>query len=106
MESTGISKYTISFGLSLAITSVVNALLVVLKEKNQGVMDKMKQITGHHWITHSAFTVLLFIALGLIFAQLNGARGAQMTANRLITTLLAGVVVGGGVILGFYLIGD
>ncbi len=92
MESTGISKYTISFGISLAITSVINALLVVLKEKNQGVMNGMKQMTGHHWITHSAFTVVLFIALGLALAKLNGARGVQMTGGRLI--------------LGFYLIGD
>ena len=102
METTGLSKYTISFGLSFAITSVVNALLVVLKETNKGVMDGMKQITGHHWVTHSAFTVILFVLLGFVLAK----RKTPMPAHRLIATLLAGVVVGGGVIIGFYLIGD
>ena len=30
-----ISKYTVSFGASLAITSILSALLVVLKELNE-----------------------------------------------------------------------
>ena len=38
MENTRISKYTISFGLSLALASVMNALLVVAKEKIPTVM--------------------------------------------------------------------
>ena len=32
MENNGVSKYTISFGLSLALASVANGLLVVAKE--------------------------------------------------------------------------
>jgi len=50
MENTSVSKYTISFGLSLALTSVINALLVVAKEKIPAVMTGLQKLTGHHWV--------------------------------------------------------
>ena len=53
MENSEIGKYTRSFGLSFAITSVVSALLVIIKESSEeGVLAAMKAVTGHHWITH------------------------------------------------------
>ncbi len=33
MESTSLPKHTVAFGLSLAITSVVNSIIVTAKEK-------------------------------------------------------------------------
>jgi hypothetical protein len=106
MEANGLSKYTISFGLSLALASVVNGLLVVAKEKIPAVMVGMQKLTGHHWISHGVIILGLFALFGWLFAQANGGQGIRLTANRLIGALVSGVVAGGLVVLGFYLIGE
>lgn len=106
MENPAFSKYTTAFGLSLALASVINALLVVAKEKNRAVMAALTRVTGHHWITHSAIVIMLFLVLGWILANANGGQGVKLTVNRLIGTLAGGVVVGGLIIVGFYLFAD
>jgi hypothetical protein len=106
MENAGVSKYTISFGLSLAIASVANGLLVVAKEKIPAVLAGMQELTGHHWVSHSAIILAIFAFFGWLFGHANGGQGIKMTVNRLIGTLVSGVVIGGLVVLGFYLIGD
>jgi|ERR1035438_4757852 hypothetical protein len=99
-----LSKYTVSFGISLAITSVVNALLVIAKETHQTtVMAWMTRATGHHWATHSLFSLILFFALGLALAH---GQGSTMTAAKLVKIIVAGVAIGGLIILGFYLFLD
>jgi hypothetical protein len=106
METTGVSKYTISFGLSLTLASVVNGLLVVAKEKVPAVLTGMQKLTGHHWVTHDVIILGLFAFCGWLFAQANGGQGIKMNVNRLIGTLVTGVGTGGIIVLGFYLIGD
>jgi heme/copper-type cytochrome/quinol oxidase subunit 4 len=106
MENNSVSKYTISFGLSLALNSVINALLVVAKEKNQTVMAGMQKITGNQWVTHSAIVVILFVLLGWLFARANNGQGLKIVVNRLAGIIVAGVVAGGLIITGFYLIAD
>lgn len=106
MENTGVSKYTTSFGLSLALASVADALLVVAKEKIPAVFAGMQKLTGHHWISHSAIILGVFAVFGWLFAQANGGQGMNMTATRLIRALVSGVATGALVILGFYLLGD
>ena len=105
MENTGVSKYTTSFGLSLALASVANALLVVAKESIPAVAAGMQKLTGHHWVTHSVIILGLFALFGWLLARAQGGRGINLSVNRLIATLVAGVVAGGLVILGFYLLG-
>jgi len=106
MENTGVSKYTISFGIALALASVANGLLVVAKEKIPAVLAGMQKLTGHHWVSHSVIILGLFVFFGWLFAQANGGQGIKLTVNRLIGTLVAGVAAGGLIIVGFYLIGD
>jgi hypothetical protein len=106
MDNTTLSKNSVAFGLALAITCVVNAIVVIIKEKNAAVMDAMKKMTGHHWITHSTLVVVLFVGLGALFAQSKGGHGVAMTANRLIGTVISGVVLASLLIIGFYLIAD
>ena len=106
MVNTSVSKYTISFGLSGALASMINALLVVAKEKIPAVLAGLQKLTGHHWVSHSAIVLVLFALFGWLFARANNGRGIQISANRLIGTLMAGVVAGGLIIIGFYLIGD
>jgi hypothetical protein len=102
METNSMGKYTISLGLSLAITSVLTALLVVMKEISQNtVLVWMKRITGHHWVTHGLFILILFVVIGWLLAKANGGQVVKMTANRLIIMFVTGVVLGGLIIAGF-----
>ena len=105
-ENNGVSKFTISFGLSLALASVVNGLLVVAKEKSPAIQSGMQKLTGHHWITHSVIILGLFALFGWLFAQGNAGQGIKMTSSRLIGLFLSGVAMGGLIIVGFYLVGD
>jgi len=106
LENTGVSQYTRSFGLSLALASVVNGLLVVAKEKSPAVQAGMQRLTGNHWVTHCVVILGIFGVGGWLFARPNGGQGFRLATNRLIGTLVAGVVTGTVIILGFYLIGD
>ncbi len=106
MEKTGLSKYANSFGIALALASVVNALLVVIKEKSPAVQTSMKNLTGHHWITQSGFIVGLFLLAGWLFAQVNAGQGFKLTTGRVIGAVVAGVGLGATIIFAFYLIGD
>lgn len=101
-----LSAVTVSFGISLAITSVVSALLVVAKEKSPAVMAAMKSATGHHWATHSLFALALFLAIGFGLARMNGGKGIRMTSGGLVTTVVCGIAIGSIIIGGFYLIAD
>jgi hypothetical protein len=106
MENTAVSKHTISFGLSLALCAVLNALLVIAKERSKGVVDWMQKITGHHWITHVAIILILFALFGWCFAGTNGGQGPKMSVNRLTGIVFSGVVAGVLIVLGFYVIAD
>jgi heme/copper-type cytochrome/quinol oxidase subunit 2 len=106
MESTSVSKHTISFGLSLAACAMLNALLVTVKEKSKGVADWMQKVTGHHWITHVAIILVLFAMFGWCFARMNGGQGPKMSGNRLTSTVISGVVAGVLIVLVFYIVAD
>jgi hypothetical protein len=99
-----LSKCTVAFGFSLAVTSVVSALLVVAKELSPNlVMAWMKRLTGQHWVTHSLIAVVLFGIFGAVFSRANSGAGLKMSASRLIFALAGGVILGGLIIAGFYL---
>ena len=102
-NNTPLSRSSIAFGIALAIACVVNALIVVVKEKSPAVMNGMKSVLGHHWTTHSAIVLALFFGLGGLFAVLRSGRGIELPANRLIGILVSGVVVATLIIVGFYL---
>ena len=105
MENSEIGKYTKSFGLSFAITSVVSALLVIIKESSEeGVLAAMKAITGHHWVTHGLFNLILFIVLGWALSRANKGQGVNLSANGLVSFIVGAVVISGVLISGFYLL--
>jgi hypothetical protein len=106
MENPTVSKCTNSFGLSLALCAVLNALLVIAKERSKGVADWMQRITGHHWITHVAIMVALFAIFGWCFAKMNRGEGPKMSVHRLTNIVLFGVVAGVLIVLSFYMIAD
>jgi TRAP-type mannitol/chloroaromatic compound transport system permease large subunit len=104
METNDLGKYTISFGMSLAIASVASALLVVVKEMSENtVLALMKRITFHHWVTHILFVLILFVVIGWLLARANDGQGLKMSVNRFLTLLVGAVVLSGIIIAGFYL---
>jgi hypothetical protein len=106
MENTGLSKRTVGFGIALAFACVINALIVVIKEKSDAVMAGMKKLSGHHWTTHSIIVVVLFLGVGWVLARARGGLGINMTARALIGTVVSGVALAGLIIVGFYLFVD
>jgi hypothetical protein len=101
MKDTAIGNYTTSFGLSLAVTSLLSALLVVLKEGNEEtVLAWMKVATGHHWVTHGVVDLVLFLVLGFVFAQ--AGWGTRLSGNALALTISTSVVLSGLIIAGFF----
>jgi hypothetical protein len=106
MENHPVSKSTVSFGLSLALCSMVNALLVIAKETSPAVQTALQRLTGSHWTTHAALVLLLFVAFGWLFARANHGQGVTLPVHRLTKTIVAGVVIAGVLIVGFYLIAD
>ncbi len=105
MNGDGLGRYGNSFGLALAITSILSALLVVVKELSEHVvLAWMKTVTLHHWVTHGIIDLILFFGLGFLLAQLNGGQGVKVSAKNLATTIVAAVIIGGLIIAGFYLI--
>ena len=104
MENTSLSRYTVSFGLSLALCSVANAVLVVVKEKSPAVMAFLQKILGHHWASQSVLIIALFLLLGWGLARLNSRHGPQLAAGKTLSLATAGVVLGGIIIMGFYLL--
>ena len=107
METTTVSKRTVSFGLSLAVAGIVNAIIVCVKEKSAAVKNWMGNLPGHHhWITHTAIVLAVFVVFALIFGRMNGGQGMKVTIGRLIGTVVGGVVLAVLIIVGFYLIAD
>jgi small-conductance mechanosensitive channel len=106
MNSSTLSKQTVSFGCSLAFCALLNAFLVIAKETRKPVSAWMQTITGHHWITHVVFMVGAFGAFGWLAGRLNAGQGPAMTAQRLTKIVVLGVAAGVVIILGFYLVAD
>lgn len=106
MENNNLSKYTVSFGLALAMSSVANALLVVAKEKSRAIQSGMQNLTGSHWITHVAIVLILFFGIGFLFQNLKSGTCIAMPVNRLVRIILGGIAIGAAVIIGFYLLAD
>ncbi len=99
-----LNRNTVGFGLSAAIVCIVNALLVLLKESSHAVQVAMTVLTGHHWVTHGLFDVIVFLVLGFIFSRAKGGQGITMTGKTLTTVLVVCVIVGWAIIYGFMLV--
>jgi len=104
MNASTLNARTRGFGLSVAITSIVSALLVIAKETNEGLLAFMKAVSVHHWVTHGVFDVLVFLVLGLALSRSNQGQGPNIADEKLITVVAAGFLLGCVAIAAFYLI--
>jgi hypothetical protein len=90
-ESPRLNAVTSGFVLSAAIAVLVNTVLACLKDGYAPLKASMKSLTGHDWTTQGCFDLLLFVALGLLFANTGFVQ--KMDANRLIGALVAAVAI-------------
>ena len=105
VETREMGKYTKSFGLSFAIASLFNALLVIVKEGNEDtVLAWMKAATGHHWVTHGILNLLVFLVVGWSLSRMNDGQGVTITSKALVMTIVAALVISWLIIAGFFLI--
>ncbi len=103
MDTERLSANTVGFGLALAVTSVFSAILVFIKESNEGVLNFMKSF-GHHWATHGVVNIVLFLALGLVLARLHGGKGPDLAPAGVTKAVAWSVILCSLAIAGFYLI--
>ena len=102
MHNSTLGRMPSAFGLSVAVTSVLTALLVIAKETTPALKAWMKAFAGHHWTTHGLITLLVFVALALLLAQLRLSE--RLTTTALTLVLAGGIVLSGLLIFGFYLV--
>jgi len=105
MEPNETGLYTSSFGMSFAITSIVSAIIVIVKESNEEtVLAWMKAATCHHWITHGLSDLILFVFLGWVLSKLDNGNCVRISANLLIGSIAGAVVISSLLIMGFYIL--
>ncbi len=102
MTNTALDKTTIGFGLSAAVASIFNTLLVIFKELTPPFKNGMASALGHHWTTHGVMVIVLFIVLGFVFSGV--VKPASWGADKLGKTILWSVIVAGGALAAFYLL--
>jgi hypothetical protein len=91
MDSAELRPATSGFALAAAITSLVNTALSCAKDANAPLKAFLKGIAGHDWTTQGLFDLVLFVVLGLTFANIKSA--ARMDPNRLIASLIGAVII-------------
>ena len=100
-SSDSVDARTAGFGLSYAVTSILSAIIVVLKESSEGFHDKLAAITGHHWVSHGLVDIVVFFVLGFILTRMGG--GLRMSGSALVTTIVGATVLSGLIIAGYFL---
>jgi hypothetical protein len=83
-----------------AVTAILNAVIVLLKEKIDAVHELLA-IVGHHWVGHGILVVVIFFALGTVFTSQN----KEMSGATAVSYLIWSTLIGGGIVALFFLIG-
>lgn len=78
-----------SYGMSLAITTILGALFFAFKAANPDFAEWMEGTFGHSWLSQGILSLAAFWLLGLFFKK-SGIGG-----KRLAVTVISGVVVSG-----------
>jgi len=94
-------KYTAGFGLSLVVTSLLNAVILVVKELSAPVMSMMKAALGHHWTTHGVILITVFVILGFIFSSIK--LETRWDSQKMLKYIIWAVIISGIIIAGFFL---
>ena len=101
MTNTPMEKYTAGFGLSLIVTTLLSAVILVVKEKSDAVMSAMKAALGHHWTTHGVIIIVVFLALGFIFSGMK--LETKFDSRQMLKYITWAVIISVVIIAGFFL---
>ena len=101
MENTKMDKYTAGFGLSVVVTSLLNAVILIIKEKSDAVMSAMKAALGHHWTTHGVIVIIVFLVVGFVFSGMKFEE--KIDARTMQRYIIGAVILSSVVIAGFFL---
>ena len=101
-DQNDVGDYPASFGISIGITSIFNALLVVAKETNPHTILAWMNAAGNHWVTQSILDLVIFVVLGFALRAL-GQRW-RFCPGAVIALAAGGVVLGSLIIAGFNLL--
>jgi len=100
MSTTTVDKTISGYTLAYGITSIVTAILVVIKETVPIVHDVMASMTGHHWVTQGVFNIVLLLILGYVFSK----KDLNWSSSKVIQVLVGGTLISSIIMFGFFLI--
>ena len=83
---------TVGYGVAAAVAILCNTALTWVKEKNPAVNLWMKNLLGHHWITHGVLIVLLFLVLGFLLSKMIKKMNATALTVLLVVSTAAGAI--------------
>lgn len=102
MTNSTLDRTTLGFGISVVIMSILNTLLVIVKELVPPLKKAMAATLGHHWTTHGAIVLVLFLLLGVVLAR--SVRPESWGGGKLGSMILWSVSIGIGALAAFYLL--
>jgi hypothetical protein len=95
-----LDNMSIAFGVSAAITLILNTILAIIKDIYPPLQKMMASLSGHHWITHAVFDIVAFYLLGYLFFSMKIAQ--NMDANKLISLLYSSTIIAVVVLAGWF----
>ena len=103
MNGSQLNSATKAYGMSMAVSCLLSALLVVAKETNAGLMAMMKTVTIHHWVSHIVFITGVFLILGFILSKSRDGKGVNISDSALLKAVVGSIALGATIITVFFL---
>jgi predicted tellurium resistance membrane protein TerC len=99
-DNSKLGRANAGFAMATGITVVFSTALAWAKDAYKPLNNLMNDVAWHNWITHCLADLILFVGLGLIFSNANSVE--RIAPNRLISFLVAAVVVAGAGLFVWY----
>lgn len=91
---------SVAFGVSAVITLILNTLLAIAKDLYPPLQNMMGSLSGHHWITHAIFDIVIFFALGYFIYLTKSTK--TINSDKLVTWLYRSVFVSVAGLIGWF----
>lgn len=101
MINSQMEKYGAGFGLSLIVTILLNAIILLCKELNANVMSALKSAFSHHWTTHGIILIMTFFVLGFLFSGMK--LGTKLDSHKMMKYIIVAVIISGFIIVVFFM---
>lgn len=94
-------KLIYSSSLSAIITVVYVTVITIWSENSKPLKGWLADFSGHHWVSKSIFTLVIYIALLLIF-YFTAKQVDSTKVRKYLNALTWTAIIGTGAILFFY----